>query len=90
MKIIEELRRHHRVRKSRAAMMRAIEAACEPSEIWGRANRTDGLRAIRALERLNQRPFNPHSRVLVQVVRGTGAKHRRIRLERIAAGRHDS
>ena len=64
----------------RAAMMRAIDAACEPSEIWGYANRTDGLRAIKALERLTAKPFDPFDPVLVHVVRGTGPRYRRLRL----------
>lgn len=66
----------------RRAFMRAIEAACERDEIWGHASRTDGLRAIRALERLNGRPFDPHSTVLVAVVRGRGARQRHLRLGR--------
>lgn len=63
----------------RAAMLRAIDAAREPSEIWGGASRTDGLRAIRALERLSGRPFDPFSPVLLSIVRGSGPKQRRVR-----------
>ena len=66
-------------RRYRAAMLRAVEAAREPSEIWGHASRADGLRAIRALEQLNGRPFDPFSDVLVAVVRGSGPKQRRTR-----------
>lgn len=74
---------YHR-RRYRAAMLRAIDAAAEASEIWGPANRADGLRAIRALERLSGRPFDPADRVLVCVVRGQGPRHRRIRLDALA------
>lgn len=63
----------------RAAMVRAIQAAAEPSEIWGAASMTDGLRAIRALEALNGHPFNPLDPVLVNVVRGQGPKQHHIR-----------
>lgn len=70
----------------RRAMMRAILIAAERSEIWGHASRTDGLRAIRSLERLNGRPFDPHSECLVSVVRGRGARERRRRQDqRLAA-----
>jgi hypothetical protein len=70
----------------RRAMMRAILIAAEPDEIWGRASRTDGLRAIRALERLNGRPFDPHSTCLVSIVRGRGPRERRLRQQqRLAA-----
>ena len=73
--------RRDRARYRRAFML-AIEAACERDEIWGYASRADGLRAIRAFEQLNGRPFDPHSRVLVSVVRGRGAKQRHLRLAR--------
>lgn len=74
----ERLHRRHR----RAAMMRAIRIAAEPSEIWGYANLTDGLRAIRALERLRGRPFDPTDPCLVGVVRAGGPKQRHLRLGR--------
>lgn len=63
----------------RRAMMRAILIAAEPDEIWGGASRADGLRAIRALERLNGRPFDPHSACLVSIVRGRGPRERKRR-----------
>ncbi len=66
----------------RRAMMRAILIASESNEIWGGASRADGLRAIRALERLNGRPFDPHSECLVEVVRGRGPRERRLRQQR--------
>lgn len=66
--------------RQRRAMMRAIRVAAEPSEIWGRANLTDGLRAIRAVERLSRRPFDPTDRCLIEVVRGGGPKQRHLRL----------
>lgn len=71
----------YRRARHRAAMLRAIDAAASTSDIWGRANRSDGLRAIRALERLNGRPFDPRDRVLVNIVRGQGPRLRRVRLD---------
>lgn len=80
-----------RIRRARArwtrAMMRAIGIACEPSEIWGPSRRVDGLRAIRALERLSGRPFDPFDRVRLSVLRGQGAKAARVRHERVARER---
>lgn len=76
---VERVRSVWNRRRYRAAMLRAIEAAREPSDIWGEASRTDGLRAIRALEQLSRRPFDPFSPVLVAVVRGSGPKQRRTR-----------
>jgi hypothetical protein len=67
----------------RRAMLRAIDAAAEPSDIWGACNRSDGLRAIRAFERLNGRPFNPHDRTCCEIVRATGPKHRRALFGRV-------
>lgn len=82
MKIIETLRARRARIAYRAAMLRAIDAACERSEIWGYASRTDGLRAIRALERLNGRRFDPLNPVLVSVVRGQAAKQHQMRFRR--------
>ncbi len=83
--LIDALRARLARRAYRRAMVRAIAIACEPSEIWGGCNRSDGLRAIRAFERLNGRPFDPHSPVCVAIVRGTGPKHRRTLFGRAAA-----
>lgn len=69
-------------RRRRRAMIRAIRIAAEPSEIWGTASRTDGLRAIRAMERLNGRPFDPHSTVMISCVRARGPRERHLRLGR--------
>lgn len=77
--LVSHMRERLHRRQRRAAMLRAIRVAAEPSEIWGRANLTDGLRAIRALERLNGRPFDPTDRYLVNIVRGGGPKQRHLR-----------
>lgn len=84
-RLIEEARRRLARRSYRRAMLRAIAAASEPSEIWGACSRADGLRAIRAFERLNGRPFDPYSPVCCAIVRGTGPKHRRALFGRVAA-----
>lgn len=83
--IIEAMRGRLARRSYRRAMLRAIDAAAEPSEIWGACNRSDGLRAIRAFERLNGKPFNPHDQTCCAIVRGTGPKHRRALFGRVAA-----
>lgn len=78
-RLIEALRRRLARRSYRRAMLAAIGEASEPSEIWGACNRADGLRAIRAFERLNGRPFNPFDKACRSVVRGTGPRQRRAR-----------
>lgn len=83
--LIERLRASMERRAYRRAMLRAIADATEPSEIWGPCSRTDGLRAIRAFERLNGHPFDPYNPVCRAVVRGTGPKHRRALIRRVAA-----
>lgn len=70
--------------RHRRAMLRAIEVAAERHEIWGFASKADGLRAIRAVERLNGRQFDPHATCLIEAVRGRGARERHRRLERVA------
>lgn len=83
--LIERVRANLARRAYRRAMLAAINEACEPSEIWGGCNRTDGLRAIRAFERMNGRPFDPHHPVCRGAIRGTGPKHRRALFGRVAA-----
>jgi len=63
-------------------MMRAITRACEPSgtNMWLNSKRSDGLRAIRALEKRSGRPFDPFDKVLINIVTGQAGNieyHRR-------------
>ncbi len=64
----------------RRAMMRAIRVAAERCEIWGYASRTDGLRAIRQLEQLSGRAFDPFDPCHISIVRARGPKQRRLRI----------
>lgn len=70
--------------QDRKALMRAIDIACERCEIWGQARRADGLRAIRELERLSGRPFDPRDRVHLHIIRGRGPKVGRVWRDQLA------